>query len=506
MSSHTSLRVLDEVAKSICMPAEHRAVRYPTYPATEMTGLFDYRFNETLTVAADAPGSATNKSGTTRHVLTRDVGGTYLRDAEWKYTTSGSIKFLTEMINVIYTLADADYSYRRMCPHDTNNRFPVLNYQNKEWALVPTFINSGAVAVAGPHFAVDVFRNGVVEATANKYSVVVEWYTTDGDLHSKVLGNRTLTSLATNAVAMRVASITIPTGSVQPTEVLQCLLGFVLHNDPGVMKLLQHPYDWGVNPEYHNASAPFISTRCNSSSLLLTNVTKVLNKEGTVLGARMVGTLNGDKTTPLFNFVDVSTASATNPATRYYGALERGSYNFTVPDNESLTFVTPYNKLDDSIITPGSVVQRTYAVMTPQDRYYNIVFLTDGDAAETPSSIAVNLDLHFEFRTRSTLFQLDYSRLPIEAYHAATLAVLKAGLFYENEWHKALLNGVLKATKWAAPVLGAAAGNPAGLVAAAAKAAVSQIQRHKPAKKPAPKQSKKHKSTTKGSMKQKTLR
>jgi len=220
----------------------------------------------------------------------------------------------------------------------------------------------------------------------------------------------------------------------------------------------------------------------------------------------MVGTFNGDKTTPLFNFVDESTASATNPATRYYGALERGSYNFTVPDSESLTFVTPYNKIDDSIQQPGSLVQRTYAVMTPQDRYYNIVFLTDGDAKESPSSVAVNLDLHFEFRTRSTLFQLDYSRLPMEAYHAATLAVLKAGLFYENEWHKALLNGVVRASKWAAPVLGAAAGNPAGLVAAAAKVAVERMRQQKPGKQPAKAKPKQRKLASKGNMKQKTLR
>jgi len=506
MSSHTSLRVLDEVAKSICMPAEHRAVRYPTYPATEMTGLFDYRFNETVSVGPDVPGDASKKAGTTRHVLTRDAGGPYLRDAEWgKPGETFRIEYLTEMVTIVHPLAEADYSFRRMCPDVDNNRFPVVGYQNKEWALIPTFLDAGPVSVAVHNLQVDIYRNGVLNTVANTYSAVVEWYALDGGINTAVVGDAIARPMPLDAVAMRIASVTVPSGSVQPGDKFQLKL-FFRDAYQATMKILQHPYDWGVNPEYHNASAPFISTRCNSSSLLLTNVTKVLNKEGTVLGARMVGTFNGDATTPLFNFVDVSTASATNPATRYYGALERGSYNFTVPDNESLTFVTPYNKLDDSTATPGSIFQRTYAVLSPQDRYYNIVFLTDGDASDSPSSVAVNLDLHFEFRTRSTLFQLDYSRLPMEAYHAATLAVLKAGLFYENEWHKALLNGVIKATKWAAPVLGAATGNPAGLVAAAAKAAVDKIRHQKPGKQPAKAQPKKHKLVTKGSMRQKTLR
>lgn len=513
MTSHTAMRALDDVAKSICMPGETRVMRYPTYPATEMTGVFDYRLNETVSITADIPSSPTNVSGTNRFVLSRDVGGPYLRDVSLTGASASSMFYLTEHYYLQKVLGDSDYSFRRLCPDNVSNRQPIVAYDGKEWALVPTYLDGTTVRKAYNNFRVDAYQNGAVRPILGEFSIVVETYHTDGTINTTTVPSITAKTLGDDVVLIRVASITLLSSTYVAGDTLQLRLVLTAVAQT-TFKTLQHPYDYGVNPEYANASAPFISCRCNSSALLLTNVTKVLNKEGTVLATRMVGTVNGDVTTPLFNFVSPATASATNPATRYFGALERGSYSFTAPDNESLNFVTPYNKIEDTIHTPGSLIQRTYAVLTPQNRYYNIIFLTDGEATTSQSSVAVNFDMHVEFRTRSTLFQLEYSRLPIEAYHAATLAVLKAGLFYENEWHKVLLNGVMKAARWAAPAIGQAyAGPTAGLVKAAADMVVNRLHQQKPTKAPptvrpkkvSVRKSKKKVVVKRGSMKQKSM-
>jgi hypothetical protein len=389
-------------------------------------------------------------------------------------------------------------------------------FEEKQWVMVPTILVNGEPTPAYYNFYCPFYINSNKAHGVTGIVIGIETYTDDGVFTTDMITSGivpTAYPLGAGIALIRISSISFGTGLPALPWAAQAALVFASPKQP-YFKVLQHPWPYGINPEYSNAPAPFQSSRLNATSLLLTNVTKVLNKEGTVLASRLVASVTGDATTPLMNYAGLGALNASNPVTRYFGALERGSYSFTAPDQESLSFVSPYSRMDDTK-TPKT---RDYAVLTPQGRFYNAHFLTDSDS--TPgnlTSIAVACDAHYEFRTKSTLFQLDYSRMPLELYHAASLTVMKAGLFYENEWHKMMINGVIKAAKWAAPVLANAyAGPTASLVRGAADLAAKKIEskiRQAPAVQKKPKAthtpSRKvgvKRTKVKGSMKQKGLR
>jgi len=236
-----------------------------------------------------------------------------------------------------------------------------------------------------------------------------------------------------------------------------------------------------INPEYYNSVAPFQSTRLNSSALLLTNVSKVLNKEGTVQSSRLLFNPNAGQT---IHDADVVSVSTSNPDTRYFGALEKGAYTFTAPDQESLKFVTPYVTVDvnDTGTGEGNIAALTLVSTKPVVRpvldlgakYYNCIICSDLDSTDD-TQLALTLDTHWEFRTISTLYTLDYSRIPMEVYHAAMLAVVKAGFFYENNNHAAILRMLSSGVKFAAPLIaGYAARIPAGFLQAQATSALAK--------------------------------
>ena len=274
-----------------------------------------------------------------------------------------------------------------------------------------------------------------------------------------------------------------------------------------------------INPEYYNSIAPFQSTRLNSSALLLTNVTKVLNKEGTVQSSRLLFNPHAGHT---FHHADVVGVSTSNPDTRYFGALEKGAYTFTAPDQESLKFVTPYRSvsINDTGTSDGNIIPLTFiptrAVERPvldlEAKYYNCIICSDLDSTDD-TQLAMTLDTHWEFRTISTLYTLDYSRMPMEVYHAAMLAVVKAGFFYENNSHTSILRMLSTGVRYAAPMINAYlnSGYPAHAIAtgAAQVAKYGATKAHAAYKAHQAKKSQKKKGNQrkeKGSMRQKGLK
>lgn len=260
-----------------------------------------------------------------------------------------------------------------------------------------------------------------------------------------------------------------------------------------------------INAEYYNSVAPFRSTRLNASALLLTNVTKVLNKEGTVESSRLLFNPDFGKT---IHDADVVLVSTSNPETRYFGALEKGAYTFTAPDQESLVFCSPYETVaaNDQLPTGNAAPITAFAlveeyrvdrpVLNLNARYVNCMILTDLDATDD-SQMALTLDTHWEFRTVSTLYQLDYSRMPLEVYHAAMLACMRAGFFYENNTHQKILSAVGKGLKFAAPLV------PGGNMMQIAHSAAQSLLDHRAKKKSNQPQKKQSKAPGKGAMKQK---
>lgn len=207
---------------------------------------------------------------------------------------------------------------------------------------------------------------------------------------------------------------------------------------------------------------------------------------------------------------DVVTVSTSNPETRYFGALEKGAYTFTAPDQESLVFTTPYEtvSVNDAQLSNGTGAGSASVTMVPEyvvtrpvldlsPKYMNCIVLSDLDTTDD-TQVAMTLDTHWEFRTISTLYQLDYSRMPLEVYHAAMLACMKSGFFFENNTHNKILQAVGKGLKFAAPLV--PGGNMMQLAHSAVQSVVSQQAKKK---KPQPQPTQKKSRKERGNMKQK---
>lgn len=569
--SHTGLKSLDEIAQTICLPNERAPVRLPTYPSIDKTATFRYRYQNTQSLRDEAASSDQNVPGRKRFLVTRDPAAPLLLDTvhTLQNTISGSPSVYTgsvlaraEPVDINTApgrgeLTSATVTFSKMYPWEFYNRLPSGEFDSKQWFVVPKTLDSygrasgflGELGVALFHTDTANPRNHPIVthkpgdpvsdiptgAVVLDYTLTIETVDSTGVTSSLICdmdftktkqqpGTYTgFFNIDPNAALVRIKSLSytgqlmikqsngtltvFPAISVYPT----ILLAERGSHPPGAMKTfrcLSYPAT-SVNPEYYNSVAPFRSTRLNASALLLTNVTKVLNKEGTVESSRVIFNPDSGRT---FMNADVPTVSTSNPETRYFGALEKGAYTFTAPDQESLVFTTPYEtvRVNDALIgngggsvpifIPEQLAERP--VMNLNPRYMNAIILTDLDMTDD-TQLALTLDTHWEFRTISTLYQLDYSRMPIETYHAAMLAVMRAGLFYENNAHQRILQAVGKGLKFAAPLI--PGGNMLQLAHSAAKAVADSRGKKKTPTVNSSKRTKDSKQT-KGSMKQKGLK
>lgn len=187
-------------------------------------------------------------------------------------------------------------------------------------------------------------------------------------------------------------------------------------------------------PEFANSSLPYMSTRTTAAAALFTNVTKALNKEGTVMGGR----LNPAVVNP-FLFTN-SDLVGLHPAEKQLLGLETGSYTFCPPSTDLSEF-WDYT-LNTSMGASPAPVHRL-----DNNSMVNCLVFSDPDGG---TNLAVNLDWHLEFRTSSALWQIGLSTVPIEVLHQAQLSLAAAGFFFQNDTHKDVLNAVLPVLKSAA--------------------------------------------------------
>lgn len=182
--------------------------------------------------------------------------------------------------------------------------------------------------------------------------------------------------------------------------------------------------------EFANSTLPWYSTRTTASAALFTNVTQVLAKAGTVLGGRVA-----PHVVDPFN-VTQSYITNLHPAEKSLMSLETGFYTYVPPSTDMVEF-TDYT-LDTTNGAPAAPVYRL-----DNDSLVNEIFFTSTSAVET---LAVNVDWHIEFRTASTLFQIGLSTITLEAFHAAQLALVSAGFFFDNPDHKSVLGKITGTT------------------------------------------------------------
>lgn len=227
----------------------------------------------------------------------------------------------------------------------------------------------------------------------------------------------------------------------------------------------------GFPLELPNSTLPYDDTRCNASAALFTNVTRVMNKEGTVKGARLLFRERDHSYPWNFNLDDIQSV---HPAERYWGALEAGSYTYTASSAESTEFTKcTLVMLGMTDIDTKSAARNVGCVDLDKVSVFNALIFEDTDLANG-SQLAVTSNIHLEFRTTSSLFTSGYSTLTLELFHQAQLALLNTGYFFENDTHwTTVVSKILRGISVAAPIISPGYGSLVGGLAVAGDRLVS---------------------------------
>jgi hypothetical protein len=200
--------------------------------------------------------------------------------------------------------------------------------------------------------------------------------------------------------------------------------------------------------------APYDSCRLNAVSLLMTNVSRVQIKQGTVLAGR----LQRPNLKPwAWREQDISSV---HPADRYFGSAEVGAYTYVAPGQETSKFrqagatvglITKFRVSDTPLVVTGTQFSPTLHIN--DDEYFHAIVVSEETGVDE-TIMAITVDLHIEFRSSSSLFMLGISALPLESYHATLLALNQTGYFFENHTHwKDLASLLVRGINAALPVV-----------------------------------------------------
>lgn len=194
--------------------------------------------------------------------------------------------------------------------------------------------------------------------------------------------------------------------------------------------------------EFANSSLPWLSARVTASAVLGTNVSQVLSKSGTIL----CGRLAPEQKSPWA--ITSSDIVALHPAEKAWIGMETGVYTYAPPSTDLVNFW-------DYTLNSGGTDNNTN---TPVPMYrldntslVNHMYFTG--ATGIVETLAITVSWHMEFRTSSALFDIGLSTVQLETLHQAQMALVRAGFFFDNPHHSAILGKVATAVNALAKTL-----------------------------------------------------
>lgn len=192
-------------------------------------------------------------------------------------------------------------------------------------------------------------------------------------------------------------------------------------------------------PEFGSSRLPYAATRANAAGVLLSNVTAVLDKEGTVNCARMPRVaanraFSGTAATSGSSFTTL--ISSIYPKDRYYGPMEKGLYAYTLPDKSTDDFC---DYVSDALALDGMAMPYFHL-----ESFEYVSLISFADLGGNGSTLAVTQDVHLEFRSSSMLFPVGYSTTSLESYHLSQMALAQQGVFFENPIHLAAIGSLIR--------------------------------------------------------------
>jgi len=236
-----------------------------------------------------------------------------------------------------------------------------------------------------------------------------------------------------NGSALRATSLQVMITNANATNVIYSSSVQPVFDNVGATSS-QYFYPFSFPAEFTNSVLPWMGTRTTAAAVLLTNVTQVLNKAGTVLAGRV----NPNLVNPFT--ADSTSVNNLHPAEKSLLGLETGFYTYCPPSTDLAQF-WDYSSTPMGGSSGNTSMQPLYRL--DNDSFVNLIFLQSSVAY----TMAVNVDWHIEFRTTSALFQIGLSAITLEAMHQAQLALVSAGFFFSNEDHKDDINSITSKVK-----------------------------------------------------------
>ncbi len=430
---------LDNLAQTIAVPKLHRPIRLPSFPNLERSAVLATEANATLGVAGATSVTAVvcrNPSvpvWVTKKPMADAAGSIYL---------AGAFNPVIPLSNQLTIDVPTDF-YRAYSSVGSVNglvgrpdQLPIGTYQDYQWFFFGNFTAyfevSLSVSVGYNVNATFQFYDGATmtlqrqnqQATGS----VITFAITDGTrggMWGRLVGldwvsNSASANVTTLAMGIKTGgSFDVPTGTNASYSL----------------------WPFGKAPEMDASPIPYQSARQTACGVLFSNVTAVLNKEGTITAARLPRSA-----VPPFSssFANAPNFLSCHPKERYYGPLEKGLYTYTLSDAETVLF---RDYIADSVLVLPTVAG-TQARSAPLfyldgQEYYNLILFSDIDAT-TSTTLGVSVDSHIEFRTSSALFQLGFAANTLETFHVAQMALARQGCFYENPLHLAAIGSLIK--------------------------------------------------------------
>lgn len=426
---------LSLIAKTIAVPHDYKPMRLPTFPNLERTSVMQFMSNSLCQAGLGSSGSA-------RFALCRSPTYPFWGDAQLTEATA----YRVTPYDNSYTLSNST----RTTLADNFDKYSVVGGNTRTyplgWAENKNWVYHARGGLSQVRLTFNATGGNIV------FAIGIEIWTPDG-VDSKVF-TATSVPAGTTAIDMSVLDSNdrgcwwrpvwlSPNGASATGATVTigwCTGGSIDSPMIGAGMVVFQPFVEA--PEFTTTTLPYEDARCTASSLLLSNVGKVLNKEGVVVAARLnYNSVEYD----MFN-IEQSTFDNIHPQEKYFGPLEKGLYCFSMPDSESSEF-------HPSLMRPSGVSALKVPIFRLDSLSYFTAIYTSEDPTEV-TPLAYTVDWHTEFRSQSILFPRGYSTTTLETYHSAQMALSQITSIHENPVHlSAIAQAVAKAVRVVAPIV-----------------------------------------------------
>lgn len=445
--SRSALSGVSQLALSFALPHEHKPERLPVVPACH-TSTLSLMSDGTFSVPDGSAGAF--KQGFLCRDACKPLWLTYSAvNLRWALISQGSATTWNLPARANTSLSPPNFSrILSTSSSGTLDMRVITNRQLLDYGAIgrspdgglACYIPPGAffeinleTAVAGGgtgiEFQIHSFSRGEVFTVACTAISIATGFAFSGTAGTNTVGSGTCSGTVPYGFVwlgeMRTTT-TAPTVALNPT----LFMGWRVAAVSTALMLPAFP-----PPEFYNSPVPYQRSRANATAALFTNVTAVMQKEGTILAGRLKASMVDPW---IFTTNDINSVY---PALRYFGPLEKGLYTFTTPSGNS-------QFLQDSVYTIYSDADPT-VLAQPMFQFDDIgiynAFIFSDVSASTGTTLAVSLYSHLEFETVSSLFTPGVSLRTLECLHAAEVALLKFGHFHENPIHWAALKAAATA-------------------------------------------------------------